>query len=509
MLNRGCQGGSKQKYSVFLFIFIVIIITILFNDFMVVLTGVQLTAEFTNLRNQLINANKNSDFELDLSQILLNWPSINKHLNKLSISYSNSVVAKKLIGKSFISNLKDCQGVADSLISNFNQRQIWLIMLQNSNELRASGGFMGSFALVTIDQGKVIESVVEDVYDADGQWRGFIEAPPGVKEYLSSGKGWHLPDANWSADFSQSAEQVKSFIEQSNNIKISHVVGINTLAASAIIDAIGPIYLSDYNLTLNAENMSTLLQSRPAEFFPGSRQKVHMLDQTKLQTLLKIKSLDRSAYQALYQTIISQLKAKNILFYSTDSKLQTNWISLGWAGIIPKIQKDTAVLGLVESNVGINKVNQWIDRQIKIAIDQKSIEIKLTFTNRAPTGSNENPNLYVNYQRLLLPVDWQIQSIQIDGKETRFDSNMTNSTSQPLLQEVGWLVVTPPQSNTSVVIKMKPALVFPKFLHLIKQSGIPSTIYTIESPINNDTFVLDQDLTVDISQFLDNATINP
>lgn len=53
----------------------------------------------------------------------------------------------------------------------------YLVLLQNNMELRATGGFIGSFALITFENGKLIDANVFDVYSADGQLKGYV-APP-------------------------------------------------------------------------------------------------------------------------------------------------------------------------------------------------------------------------------------------------------------------------------------------------------------------------------------------
>ena len=104
-----------------------------------------------------------------------------------------------------------------------SQQQKWIIIFQNSNELRATGGFMGSYSIIDINQGKIVSITTEDIYDADGQFPGFVDPPHGVKEYLSSGNGLRLPDANWNPDTKKSSQQVLHFFALGNKQNVSGV----------------------------------------------------------------------------------------------------------------------------------------------------------------------------------------------------------------------------------------------------------------------------------------------
>src|SRR5579859_7780532 len=104
-----------------------------------------------------------------------------------------------------IAKLDDINTLAQILLTNTHR---YVILFQNSEELRATGGFMGSYALVELQNGRLTKLDIQDIYQPDGQFYGFVEAPPGVKDYLSSGKGLRLPDANWSPDFPTSAAAI-------------------------------------------------------------------------------------------------------------------------------------------------------------------------------------------------------------------------------------------------------------------------------------------------------------
>ena len=55
------------------------------------------------------------------------------------------------------------------------KKREYMVLFQNENELRASGGFIGSYGILSVEDGKWRGLEVNDVYQADGQLKGHVE----------------------------------------------------------------------------------------------------------------------------------------------------------------------------------------------------------------------------------------------------------------------------------------------------------------------------------------------
>ena len=84
----------------------------------------------------------------------------------------------------------------------------FIVLLQNNWELRPSGGFMGSYALVQFENNVLKDISVQDIYVPDGQIQGHVNPPKPVLQAFQQGF-WRLRDANWDPDFQKSAENEK------------------------------------------------------------------------------------------------------------------------------------------------------------------------------------------------------------------------------------------------------------------------------------------------------------
>jgi hypothetical protein len=366
----------------------------------------------------------------------------------------------------------------------------FFLFLQNTDELRPTGGFMGSVIELTIQDGRAAWQL-HDVYDIDGQFLGSVPAPAGVHEYLSSGKGWHLPDANWSLDFPTSADQIRFFLEQSGFGPVDGVGVVNMSVGRDALEVLGPVRLNDYQVTVTAENLGETLRSRRQEFFPGSRQKVHLLQQFVEQTSLLLAQASPQQWQELVNRARRYPGQKSLQFTFRQPELQSLVDRYRVAGRFNE-QHAPHFLALIEANVGINKVNDSVQRGVtltRLSPTQTSVEI--TYALKDPSQG------YVNYLRAWVPLPWQISGVHASLPA---DSVPTAGTAQlsdaRLVQEVGWVMSILPASTgvTSFVITHPAeASVLPWWIEA--QSGVGPVPYRLQS--------LDgriQDVLLDVSQ---------
>jgi hypothetical protein len=381
----------------------------------------------------------------------------------------------------------------------------YLLVFQNSDEVRATGGFMGSYATVKLKDGQIADLTIQDIYQPDGQFTGYVEAPPGVKEYLSSGKGIRLPDANWWPDFPSSAQKMLPFFGLGQETAIEGVVAVNLSVAEKLLQVTGPVFLPDYQTTVTAENIAQVARADRSQFFPGSQSKPHFLSSLFNQLKFKLDDLTPEQKAELFKHVLTSLKTKNIQLYSNRPELQElfndHQLSGQTTAQVNRQPVDLALF-LVESNVGINKANRGLQRQVKLTASDYRTQVEITFTNTnhspsAPasppsstpgTGPAEANHLhYLNYQRILVTPQTEVKTISLQGKsvETWDEAIITTHTGEQLKQ-VGFLVEVPEQSTRVLSFELNhPPVGDHPQIWLQKQSGLPPTPYTVN--FNNQT----------------------
>ncbi len=313
-------------------------------------------------------------------------------------------------------------------ITGIGERRVYLVLLQNNMELRPTGGFLGSYALVTFQDGRLIDFTVEDVYAADGQLKGHVEPPEEIKEYLGEA-GWYLRDSNWHPDFPTSALRAEWFLEKEIGRTVDGVVGIDLFLAQHILEQIGEIELIDFQEKINHQNLFERAEYySEAGFFPGSTQKKDFLASLARALFERIKTSEEKTWLSLARALYTSLKEKDLLIYLHDPQAMKVVTNLDWDGRIKEIACQSSVgtcyldyLMIVEANVGVNKANYFVQRSLNHQVEIKAtggVEEKLEIHYQNQSQSENFPaGRYKNYLRLLVPHEAKLKEVLIDGKE--------------------------------------------------------------------------------------------
>ena len=380
--------------------------------------------------------------------------------------------------------------------------QRWILLFQNSNELRSTGGFMGSYALLELNQGKITQINIEDIYDADGQFDGYFDAPNGVSQYLSSGKGLRLPDANWHVDTKKSAEQILPFFAMGNKQNIKGIIFVNLEFAKKLLSFLGPIELPDYNTIVTEDNIDEVLRSRRDDFFPGSVQKKHMLSLLLTQVRLQILKLDPKQFMSLLAMAADEIQRHNLQFYSNNQAIDTIF-SLHDMRQTICIPENSEYLYLVESNVGINKANKGISRTVTVNKQNNERIVSVTFTNKnkKPTTSKlteltqldppsnattaasqiqlNNHLAYINYQRIIVPKNWTLNKIEYQNQKITNIDQETIIQNETEFNQFGFLLVLQEEEQANLSATFTTTENFDQ-IYIQKQPGLPATNYILE-----------------------------
>lgn len=318
-------------------------------------------------------------------------------------------------------------------VMGMQKKQTYLILFQNNMELRPSGGFIGSYGIVTFDKGKIGQLAVHNVYDADGQLKGHVEPPFAIRRYIPL-VHWYLRDSGFDVDFSKSAAQAAYFLKQETGQQVDGVVAIDLSFVQSLIQAVGSVSVPQYNQTVTPENFFLLTESHAEKnSFAGSTQKQDFL-QTLFNTLQQKLTSNHISLLSLLQSTQEALQEKHLLITMADPSVQDVFTVNGFSSALwdnrtsaPNTLLDFT--GINEANLGVNKVNYYVhrivDQQMTIhSSGTVSGALTITYTNSSdgkwPGGD------YKNYLRFILPQDAVLRSVTIDGKDERLQAAITN-----------------------------------------------------------------------------------
>ena len=373
-------------------------------------------------------------------------------------------------------------------------RRDFLVLMQNEMELRPSGGFIGSFGVLSFEDGRFLGLDVGDIYDIDGQLKGHVEPPAPIKEVLGE-PSWYLRDANWEADFTKAARDLEWFFDKETGRKIDGIITINLSVAKALLDQLGEVWVPDFDEKINSDNLFDQAEFYSEKaFFAGSRQKSTFLGKLSSQLMEEIKNQKGMGQMGVVRAMLESLDKNEMQIYVHDKKTASNLADLGWDGSIYSggcgMENCMAdYLYIVEANLGVNKSNYFLRRDIERTVDisDRAISrvVKINYENLARTAAWPGED-YKNYMRVYLPDDTNISEVSI------YDSNDVTDrkvlTGEDLIassvgdkRELAFLVTVPVTRKRTVEIRyssqidLNTATTFSYLSYVQKQSGYGET----------------------------------
>lgn len=291
----------------------------------------------------------------------------------------------------------------------------YLVLFQNNMELRPAGGFIGSFALVSFDAGRLVDINVMDVYAADGQLKGHVEPPAPIKKYLGEAN-WFLRDSNWDPDFPTSAIRAEWFLDKEIDRSVDGVIGADLEIVKGILKATGPVVLSDFNQTLDYANVYQRLQSEvESDFFPGSQKKAGILTALVRELMNRLSSLSEGEYLPVAREIYESFEGRHAQIYFNDEPLQEAISQMGYSG---ELERSFDWVAPVDANVGVTKANYFIQREHKLDVSLAEGTVKKTLEITYYNSANPALGLsgrYRTYTRVFAPAQSVFEKIKIEN----------------------------------------------------------------------------------------------
>lgn len=398
--------------------------------------------------------------------------------------------------------MREILRVLPEMIGLDGKRREYMVLLQNENEIRPSGGFIGSYAILAFEGGRFLNFEVNDIYEADGQLRGHVEPPEEIKKHLGEA-GWYMRDANWQASFPLASRDIQWFLDKETGRKVDGVIGLNLASVKAVLGVTGEIFVPDFKEKVNENNLYEQAEFySDNKFFAGSGQKASFLGGVSKQLMEEIKMARGSEGQKLLTAVVELLDRNEVQISFNDNKAATIMAEAGWDGSIFEGKcnptKTTASGGqigciadylyLVEANMGVNKANYFLYRNIEreINIEEKGVKSTLKIIYENTSRSNNWPaGDYKNYLRVYLPVESRVEEVNWSesgsGRKNVVSGENLKIKQVGNKKEVGFLVMVPIGKKIEVEMKYSQGIdlttvtSFSYLNYVQKQSGFGET----------------------------------
>lgn len=428
----------------------------------------------------------------------------------------NYILELKTLSRQASSSVESVNAIVNFIpeILGNTERNRFLILLQNEGEIRSTGGWISSYAIVGLEGGQIRELFVDDIYNADGtlkvQNKRFT--PPNSLANALETTDYSFSLVNWDPDLYNVMLESESFISALG--KGNDLDGIITMDISFIqklLNQWGGIEVPGETELVTSENIYGKIFEMHEEFTPGSNRKSTFLANLANETVTKLLSSDFSEYQDVVSVFEESLNEKHLQAVFKNSNATRFFDNNNWDGQLDSKYVSAPIP--IDWNWGANKANLYIkrDHTLDIQVDEKEITYTYEINVVNESTSNTYPQGdYINYARIYIPSGAKILNIQ------GIENNEYDIYNDSGYQVVGGWFNTPVGQNNTLVLKYRVSkgslgVNFPVSiqndnvffdLNIFKQPGTKKESYVINIGYPSEWNVLESDELTSISNQL-------
>ena len=301
--------------------------------------------------------------------------------------------------------------------AGFYNPRSYLVLFENNAEIRATGGFIGSYALINVDEGKIEIKKLEGIYNVSGQQRVRVVPPLPIQKVSQS---WMFHDANWFFDFPTSAKAVMWFYEKSGGPTVDGVIALTPEVITRLLEYTGPIRLPKFGVTISKDSFIDTIQYEVETKYKarGLADPKEILSHLAPGLLKKVETLPR---QTLANLALDSLLQKAILFYFDRPEEEAFMNYLHWGGAVAGLPGD--YLAVVNTNINGFKTDRFIRQHVSLAraIDENGDIIDTLSITREHKGGSQPYSWYnkvnADYLRVYVPQGSTLLEVHGQTKE--------------------------------------------------------------------------------------------
>lgn len=233
-----------------------------------------------------------------------------------------------------------------------------LLLLQNTNEPRSTGGFTGSLVMLNFDNAqRIVRYNFSDIYALD-RLIPEDKKPDAPIFFHGLAPQISLRDANFFPHFSDSARQIQQFMVLAGERKPDTILALNLDALKPFLEIIDPIYLEQWDTELRSDNYAMILQFLVEAKVAGRYQVKEPVLQFAEQLLQKLSEVSPEKWTEIdFSALLAKKSLQGFSLHTPLQQLFEEWEIDG--KFIPQAGSDNFLLPEFIS-VGANKSERFM-----------------------------------------------------------------------------------------------------------------------------------------------------
>ena len=330
----------------------------------------------------------------------------------------------------------------------------YLILAQNEDELRATGGFLTGAGVVTVENGRIAELSFMDANFVDDYQNKPYDPPPQPLGDFMALDLFLFRDANYWPDFPTSARKAMDLYAYGRDVApLDGAIAIDQEFLRLLVDATGPVPIPDSDLTLSADNLlQTLRAARDIQegqelgqwitdrkaFLGGFAAAVR----ARLESDLGGVNLPK-----LPRNMAAAADGRHLSISLRAPDAAAALAGTGWDGRLPTAPPGDFLM-VVDTNMGYNKANLVVERALTYELDlgpqpRASLNVLYTHTAQARDetclqGVFEEYAAASDYMALTDKCYWNYMRVYAPGGSVLQASSSHSVPGESLLNGRAW-----------------------------------------------------------------------
>jgi hypothetical protein len=262
---------------------------------------------------------------------------------------------------------------------------------QNPAELRGTGGIIGAYAILTIDDGRFRFSPFRPIQSLPAPEP--IEVPPPDAEYARNYDEFRTDGRFWLAinltpDFPTAARVMLDAYEALRGERLDGVILADPFALQALLRIVGPAWIPGLGRTVGPANVVRFITQEAYALYEDQARRKRALGSVAQAAFERF--LSRSTANPDDLRILARAAAEgHFLIHSRDPVFQAGIVRTGVGGALRADGAD--LFAVVENSAGGTKVDPYEDREISYRVElwpdgAAQLSARIRLTNHAPTS---------------------------------------------------------------------------------------------------------------------------
>lgn len=280
--------------------------------------------------------------------------------------------------------------VLDELLGGDKPRR-YLFLAQNPAEIRGTGGFIGAYSILTMNEGRFEFDDFDEIQELPAYRPGQVGAPSAefAARYDKYGGAGFWHNINMTPDFPTAARAMETLYAKGTGDRVDGVIAVDPFALEALLKIAGPVEVPGFGL-VGDEDVVDVLSNRAHHEIRDSDRRKALLGAVAVgafEGFLHADGAGRPLKTA--QTLMGVMRDGHLLLRSSDPDIQAALVASGVAGALLDPPGDfTAVVANAGSAA---KLDYYMERAIAYDVELRpdgsaAALLTTTFRNEAPTS---------------------------------------------------------------------------------------------------------------------------